>query len=1036
MMLPRRDRVATVARGALMVLGLAALLIGSPIIIIGLYRSSIHFITPVVWFHYNDALDAPPLAFQLRAWANDTYQALRLDLGISGLVLLAFEVFFTGVWLKLLGLTLLTLWDLIRNGAEAVRERATEWGPRGWIANVAITLALSGTASPASAATAAQPVATAPHLPDGTRTGGHTSTGTTDTPATPGDHTQPPPRPPDVRFPDDLRPDCPRYRVHRGDTLSSISERELGTIARWHDLAHLNRFQLGTNPDHLEPGWVILLPPDAPPPSQGPTEVVTVERGDTLWSIAERELGTPNRWGELWDLNLRRTQPDGLRMGLPDRLLPGWRIVVPDEPHNKPSPGFTPTTPVPSRDPSKSAPWPDPFPPAQDTSAPPPTSSPPTLPPRADTSEPNHQPAPGSKLVTRRPGTAITVGNGARVAAALGGAVVAAMLLRRRRRLRAYRPNSGDRAPSPAPGPVVHALRWAHEHPHGDENDQASASRVLPEALPDEDEALPRQDTAETAIEIGTRDGCVHAVDVAVTSGLGLTGPGAPAAVRSLLVHLLARTPAVVVLTVDEAHRLLGADLPNSARLHITEDLDHALTTTAARTRGHNTDHHDEALHSVLIASADRRQPRLQSLLAAGKDRGLAVILLGQGPRNATARVDAQGIVEEAGSSLTELCDTRLFSLEMADTRELVDLFAETTSAPDSPLRADDGPDDAVGNAPADPQDHHHAGPGDVAVPQPQPQARGSTEPNLTDAPSTQPRVGNSAADSQGDESLSAEPDLDDNEPHRCWSLSVLGPLALLFHGHHGHTSQDVTAALSPKQKSLLAFLALYPAGTTREAVREALWADTGGGKRPFNAFYASLSQLRKALAVATGDDRIEIISQHEEHIALNPQSVTVDYWDLRTAERAMHTASDEEARMAAWSRIATLYRGELAEGMSALWLDGPRESAHRCVVDALAGMAAYYRGRNPQRQWQLLEHARVLNPENEAIYRDIMRVQAELGLTDGISRTLTLLTTVLSEINERPHPSTVRLARALQARHEDSLEHSSGSGATSENSA
>lgn len=132
---------------------------------------------------------------------------------------------------------------------------------------------------------------------------------------------------------------------------------------------------------------------------------------------------------------------------------------------------------------------------------------------------------------------------------------------------------------------------------------------------------------------------------------------------------------------------------------------------------------------------------------------------------------------------------------------------------------------------------------------------------------------------------------------------------------------------------------------------------------------------------------------------------------------RLLAVGLTDEDRMAAWSRIAAVYRSEIADGMSALWLEGPREAAHGIVVDALAGMAAHYRGNDPQRQLQLLEHARLLNPENEPIYRDIMRVQAQLGFTDAISRTVQLLTTTLAEIGERPDPNTLTLARALQTR-------------------
>src|SRR5699024_6831238 len=69
--------------------------------------------------------------------------------------------------------------------------------------------------------------------------------------------------------------------------------------------------------------------------------------------------------------------------------------------------------------------------------------------------------------------------------------------------------------------------------------------------------------------------------------------------------------------------------------------------------------------------------------------------------------------------------------------------------------------------------------------------------------------------------------------PERPWELSVFGPVTLTWHSLDGH-AHDITSVLAPKHKALLVFLALHPSGTTREAVREALWPDARG-RRPLN---------------------------------------------------------------------------------------------------------------------------------------------------------------------------------------------------------
>lgn len=54
------------------------------------------------------------------------------------------------------------------------------------------------------------------------------------------------------------------YTVQKGDTLSSIAQEELGNKTRVQELIVLNEERLPTlkrNPEWVEPGWTLLLPP-------------------------------------------------------------------------------------------------------------------------------------------------------------------------------------------------------------------------------------------------------------------------------------------------------------------------------------------------------------------------------------------------------------------------------------------------------------------------------------------------------------------------------------------------------------------------------------------------------------------------------------------------------------------------------------------------------------------------------------------------------------------------------------------------------
>ena len=56
---------------------------------------------------------------------------------------------------------------------------------------------------------------------------------------------------------------------------------------------------------------------------------VTVERGDTLWSIAEQHLGAGERWREIAELNRGREMTDGSTFDDARTILPGWELLVP-----------------------------------------------------------------------------------------------------------------------------------------------------------------------------------------------------------------------------------------------------------------------------------------------------------------------------------------------------------------------------------------------------------------------------------------------------------------------------------------------------------------------------------------------------------------------------------------------------------------------------------------------------------------------------------------------------------------------------------
>ena len=123
------------------------------------------------------------------------------------------------------------------------------------------------------------------------------------------------------------------YVVAKGDTLSEISERWLGTATRWREIEELN----GVKASSLKVGMKLRLPARNATAGSGSAAKATpvkssqaklrssskkyrVESGDSLWLIAQRQLGDGNRWSEIAKLNSKIN---------PNRLVVGTSLVLP-----------------------------------------------------------------------------------------------------------------------------------------------------------------------------------------------------------------------------------------------------------------------------------------------------------------------------------------------------------------------------------------------------------------------------------------------------------------------------------------------------------------------------------------------------------------------------------------------------------------------------------------------------------------------------------------------------------------------------------
>ncbi|MEU9304911.1 LysM peptidoglycan-binding domain-containing protein [Streptomyces sp. NPDC048269] len=266
------------------------------------------------------------------------------------------------------------------------------------------------------------------------------------------------------------------------ESLWSIAETTLGDGQRWEEIAALNEGR--TMPAGLvfhaerpiQPGWTLQLPTDARPGPDGQASpsaphnsgtsatTYTVREGDSLSTIADQQLGDPDRYGEIFDLNKDSDLPGGGAFTDPNLIHPGQHLTLPQPATTtpappaeaKPDPGRkpAPATPDATTSPTSAAPSPG------ASATPTPTASAPTAGPSATPAPApaatgqSPQPAPPTTAspvegaTSGQVNVAMIAGIGTLLAASLAGALGVRRILQQRER-RAGQTIAQDEEPTP-----------------------------------------------------------------------------------------------------------------------------------------------------------------------------------------------------------------------------------------------------------------------------------------------------------------------------------------------------------------------------------------------------------------------------------------------------------------------------------------------------------------------------------------------------------------------------------------------------------
>jgi DNA-binding SARP family transcriptional activator/predicted ATPase len=207
------------------------------------------------------------------------------------------------------------------------------------------------------------------------------------------------------------------------------------------------------------------------------------------------------------------------------------------------------------------------------------------------------------------------------------------------------------------------------------------------------------------------------------------------------------------------------------------------------------------------------------------------------------------------------------------------------------------------------------------------------------------------------------------------------------------------------KTQALLAFLALPPGRShPREKLASLLW---GGMREPQarRGLRQSLFTLRKAV----GGETPALLTDGET-VALDPTAVEVDVAEF---ERQI-----ADGTPAALDRAATLYRGELLEGLALQeapfeeWLLGERDRLRELALEALAKLLQHQRTTGaPEAALQTGLRLLALDPLQEPVHRAVMRLYVQLGRRASALRQYQLCTGILErELGVEPETATRRL--------------------------
>lgn len=775
----------------------------------------------------------------------------------------------------------------------------------------------------------------------------------------------------------------------------------------------------------------------------------TVQRGDTLWSIAEHGLGSGTQWANIYQANAGLEQTNGQTLHDPNLIEAGWTLAIPHTVTAGTAYGASTSTRnhATAEAPDGAALLPIPIPAPQPAEVPVPHRASPSSTASPSIARAHSTPSPPAPPSTRaapaasagrfiaardRQGIQLPTGGfvGIGLASCLGAAIAACHLLNRRRaRLGSGTAANAFTLPEPAatlqkaqlvalarPGVGYLQDESDYEDPYptaeqSTEPPGASAGTESPrwstvveraphqaipcpaaDCTPDLDEQLAALD-APTELHLGLRAGVPIPLATATTDGLTLVGDGADACARALLVAAVAaggpgplRRAAVVYTTTDVATDLLGPRFPEPDPDRFTAVADVKALLDLLEL--------ELAERETVLADheyADAAQ--LHRFLPAAAFWPVIVLARRDEPRLADSIVRARRL----DVYILTLGEPTLGTVANVDASGLMTAGGACGPAIDS-VRAFQL---TVAEAEVLLDQLNAARPEPVATP-----AEPFTDdPALDGAP---PTPENPASVIPLPPMTSTTTVTRAVAPPGLVRIDFLGPIAVTV----GDT--DYTSGFQNSVRTLMTRLVVELHGVSRDTLLHDLWPNPKRPGKP-GTLHQLTFRLRAAFATAAGRTDAFIVEDTATNLLrLNPAVIATDIDAFDDLRARADTSKDPDEQIGLYEAAIGLYRGPLAFGINADWLLPHRMDRQRDYADAATRLARLYGTTDAERTLAMLDAVLKRDPLNEDLYRRIMRVQAKLQRLDAVNRTLQLLEARCEEIQSAPDASTYELAKAL----------------------